>query len=884
MIRQFFQNLAIGRMRQQLNQFTQWVNQRGWSPAADYWAKVCWLALAYCVAGRIGLELAMVGSLVTLVWMPTGIAVAALFRWGWRFWPGVWLGALAVNLIVGANFGVSLGVSLGNTLAPVVAALALKRWRFNPDIGSARDVLIFVGVAALLSMTVSASGGALSLLAGRNISTDQAGYAWFTWWLGDAVGVILAGMALVTYRSAEYRRLLSGELRGALVVSVIWVLLVGFAWMTVPANPVGQILSLTFPVGVLVWIAFRLGPSPAAFAVMGLAILGSWALVHGSGPFADDQLYLAITKFWAYMNTVAIVVLLVSALNGERTKAHHNLARSEARFRSLTKLSSDWYWEQDADFRFVRVEGEGETESANPMAIAEQIGQTRWELPALNLSESDWEVHKATLAAHLPFYDFEIARKDRAGVTRWSSVSGVPSRGPGGTFTGYHGVGKDITERKRAQDAVTQLAHYDRLTGLPNRTLFMDRLTTEIQRVKRSGQQVGVMLLDLDDFKAVNDTLGHDQGDLLLMQAAQRIRSCLRETDVVGRLGGDEFTVIVGGVEDIRAIEVIAEKVLAVLVQPFQLAAGKGFVSASIGIAMYPSDEMQIDDLLKAADQAMYAAKAAGRNRFNFFTRELQNLAQHRQWLTRELHEALRLQQFSVVYQPIINLETGRCSKAEALVRWQHPDQGAISPAQFIGVAESSGLIVPLGEWVFQQAAQQVRRLRSILDVNFQISVNKSPVQFNDADKVRIPWRQQLEALGLPGDSIVAEITEGLLLDDKPTVAQRLREFQEAGIQVALDDFGTGFSSLAYLQKHDIDYLKIDQVFVRNLACSAKDLAVCEAIVVMAHKLGLKVIAEGVETTEQRDLLRAAGCDYAQGYLFAKPLSAQALEAFLSGQ
>ena len=847
-----------------------------------YWLRVILLGLCYCIAGRIGLELAVVGSLVTLIWMPTGIAVAALFRWGPAYWPGVWLGALAVNTVVSGNLFLSLAVSMGNTLAPMVAAFALRRMKFDADIGSARDVLVFVGVAALLSMTVSASGGALALLIGHNILAEQFGFTWFTWWLGDAVGVILTGMALVTYRHAEYRRLLVGERRSMLVVSLVWVFLVGFTWMTVPANPVGQILSLTFPVGVLVWIAFRLGPSPAALAVMVFSLLGSWALVNGHGPFTDPLLYLAITKFWAYMNTVAILVLLVSALNGERTKAHQSLVRSEERFRSLTRLSSDWYWEQDAEFKFVRVEGA--LSSDKPLAMTERMGHTRWDHSALNLDAEAWAMHKGTLDAHLPFYDFEIARKDSAGITRWYSVSGEPLRGPGSSFLGYHGVGKDITEKKLAQDAVIHLAHFDRLTGLPNRTRFMERLSTEIQLAKRTGQRLGVMLLDLDDFKAINDSQGHDQGDLLLLQSAQRITKCLRETDVVARLGGDEFAVMVTAIDDAAVTEGIAEKIRVELACPFQLAAGMGFVSASIGIAIYPQDEAQIDNLLKAADQAMYAAKSAGRNRIHFFTRELQVRAQHRQWLTRELHEALRDNQFSVVYQPIVSLQTGHCTKAEALVRWHHPTHGNISPAEFIGVAETCGLITPLGEWVFNQAALQVQHLRKTVNPSFQISVNKSPAQFSDADKAFVPWSEQLSALGLPGNSIVAEITEGLLLDDKPAVAERLREFQVAGIQVALDDFGTGFSSLAYLQKHDIDYLKIDQAFVRNLSPGSRELALCEAIVVMAHKLGLEVIAEGVETEGQLTLLRAAGCDHAQGYLFAKPMPAQSLGVYLQDQ
>jgi diguanylate cyclase (GGDEF)-like protein len=477
--------------------------------------------------------------------------------------------------------------------------------------------------------------------------------------------------------------------------------------------------------------------------------------------------------------------------------------------------------------------------------------------------------------------DFEIQRKDRSGFVRWLSVSGTPIRDGRGRFTGYRGIGRDITARKQAEESVKHLAHFDTLTGLPNRAMFMERLAQEMAHAQRKGGALALLLLDLDHFKGVNDTLGHDQGDRLLVQAAQRITACLRQSDTVARIGGDEFVVILTDIEDSQPIERAAEKVLEAMGTPFNLAAGTGFVSASVGIALYPRDAQTIDELLKSADQAMYAAKDAGRNRFSFFTSALQERAQHRLWLIREMHDALRDGHFWVAYQPIIDLATGRCNKAEALLRWQHPVRGAINPGEFIAVAESCGLITPIGDWVFEQAAMQVRSWRARIDPTFQVSVNKSPLQFSNPVRSTAPWGTRLAAMGLDGNSIVAEITEGLLLDGNPLVAETLKAMGEAGIQVALDDFGTGFSSLAYLQKHDIDYLKIDQAFVRNMAPGTKDLSLCEAIVVMAHKLGLQVIAEGVETEQQRDLLRAAGCDFAQGYFFSRPVSAEALEAHL---
>jgi EAL domain-containing protein (putative c-di-GMP-specific phosphodiesterase class I) len=306
------------------------------------------------------------------------------------------------------------------------------------------------------------------------------------------------------------------------------------------------------------------------------------------------------------------------------------------------------------------------------------------------------------------------------------------------------------------------------------------------------------------------------------------------------------------------------------------------YVSASIGITVYPDDSTDVDVLMKNADQAMYLAKKNGRNRSSYFTPALQAAAQTRLRLINDLRGALAANQFSVYFQPIVEMATGSIHKAEALLRWQHPTRGMVSPMEFIPLAEDTGLIIEIGDWVFNVAARQVQRLRAVHHPQFQISVNKSPVQFRDDGSHHNAWYAYLQELNLPGQSIAVEITEGLLLDAASVVTEKLLAFRDAGIQVALDDFGTGYSSLSYLKKFDIDYLKIDQSFTRNLAHGSSDMALSEAIIVMAHKLDLQVIAEGVETEEQRELLVAAGCDYAQGYLFAKPMPAKELEKWLA--
>jgi diguanylate cyclase (GGDEF)-like protein/PAS domain S-box-containing protein len=438
----------------------------------------------------------------------------------------------------------------------------------------------------------------------------------------------------------------------------------------------------------------------------------------------------------------------------------------------------------------------------------------------------------------------------------------------------------DITKAKQADELVWKQANFDSLTGLPNRNMFHDRLQLAIKQVHRNGLPMALLFLDLDQFKDVNDTLGHDRGDVLLKETAQRLNTCVREIDTVARMGGDEFTIILGELEDLRSIDRIARSILQSLSEPFLIDTETVYLSVSVGITVYPDDTTKIDELLKNADQAMYAAKEAGRNSFRYFTRAMQDTADNRMHIGNDLRSALSDHQFLLNYQPIVELASGAIHKAEALIRWHHPQRGLISPVDFITIAEETGLIVDMGDWVFKETAQQVKHWRTLFDPQFQVSVNKSPVQFRNR-KCILVWPEHLLEIGLPGEGIVIEITEGLLMDVSSEVSSKLLGYRDVGIEISLDDFGTGYSSLSYLNKYHIDYLKIDQSFVRNLASGSSDLALCEAIIVMAHKLGIKVIGEGIETAVQRDLLLDAGCDYGQGYFFSKPVAAKEFEKFL---
>ncbi len=450
-----------------------------------------------------------------------------------------------------------------------------------------------------------------------------------------------------------------------------------------------------------------------------------------------------------------------------------------------------------------------------------------------------------------------------------------------GSVHRYVALFSDITEKKEAEGLIWQQANFDLLTELPNRRRFRDRLDQDMKKCRRDGTSLAIFFLDLDRFKEVNDALGHDNGDLLLIEAARRIRDCVRETDLVARFGGDEFTVALPDLEDEGPVQYIALKIIDALSAAFTLGAEKVFVTASIGITLFPGDGSEIEELFKHADQALYAAKAAGRNRFSYFTPELQIAALDRMRLTNDMRGALSSGQFSLHFQPVVDMATGDIRKAEALIRWRHPQRGIVSPGQFIPIAEASGLIVEIGAWVFREATAWVKRWRDAGHRDFQVSINQSPREFQGDGNSYSEWVTRLQEAGLPGQCLVVEITEGLLLDASAQVKTKLLELSAAGIEVALDDFGVGYSSLSYLKNLDIDYLKIDQSFTRNLALGSSDMALSEAIIVMAHKLGLEVIAEGVETQAQLDLLRAAGCDYGQGFLFAEPMSGEAFEKLL---
>ncbi|RJG25895.1 putative bifunctional diguanylate cyclase/phosphodiesterase [Massilia cavernae] len=550
------------------------------------------------------------------------------------------------------------------------------------------------------------------------------------------------------------------------------------------------------------------------------------------------------------------------------------LERSEERFRRIVHSAEEGIWEIDAA---------SITTFVNPK-MAAMLGYDIEEMLDRPLVAFMDQEGRALLERNIGRRQQGIAERhefkfiSREAREVWTTMSTSPILDAAGNYLGALAMVTDITDRKASTEQIWQQANFDYLTGLPNRHMFMDRLRQETRKADRSAAFLALLFIDLDHFKEVNDQQGHAAGDALLVETTRRIGACVRSSDTLARMGGDEFTVILSGLDHVSSVERIAQSIIAALSKPFDLRGQRVLISASVGIALYPPDAKDLDELLARADQAMYASKNGGRNRFSYFTPDLQEAAQARQNMGADLRRAITAGQFEILYQPIVSLHTGAVHKAEALLRWHHPTRGLLGPAEFIPFAESNGMIVDIGDWVFREAARQAHAWQASIDPSFQVNVNKSPVQFRRDADMYDGWLTYLEQLGLPRQSIVIEITESVLMQGAEQVLARLQQYRAMGLQVALDDFGTGYSSLSHLKKFDIDYVKIDQSFVSQLETDDGDLALCEAIIAMAHKLGLKVVAEGVETPGQRQLLAEAGCDYAQGYVFAHPLPAGEFE------
>ena len=571
---------------------------------------------------------------------------------------------------------------------------------------------------------------------------------------------------------------------------------------------------------------------------------------------------------------------LMGVVGTARDVTEQKAAQDKLRLASLVlEHSSEALLATDADNRIVEV---------NP-AFTALTGYTRDEVLGRNPSllssgrqgpdfyKAMW--HDLTTQGH---WQGELwnQRKNGEVFAEWLTINTIYH--PDGSVHRRVALFSDVTQKKLAEELIWKQANFDALTGLPNRRMFLDRLAQDLLKAQRSGHRLAVFFLDLDHFKEVNDRLGHETGDLLLREAAQRLSACVRASDTVARLGGDEFTVILPDVDAPARVETIAHNIIGALSRPYALNGHLAHITVSIGITFYPQDATDIESLLENADQAMYEAKRNGRNSFDVFTRALQDRAQGHVDLMADLRQAMGNGQLKLYFQPIVSLQSGKLHKVEALLRWYHPQRGMVGPAEFIPLAEECGLIHALGDWVFEQAVAQARRWSGLAGGEVKMALNLSPLQLLRAHVRRLGWGEQLALSGLRGDNFVIEIPENLLHDSSQVVKDQLKVFQDAGTGVSVDHVGAGCTTFMELKKRQVDYFKIERSTIQNLAPGSDELALARAVVVMAHQLSLSVIAEGVETRQQHRLLCELGCDFAQGYFYAKPMAAEGIELLLA--
>jgi diguanylate cyclase (GGDEF)-like protein len=720
------------------------------------------------------------------------------------------------------------------------------------------------GLIVCLALWNSASHAALSVWILVLLAT--ASLATLSWWRRRTRPTSAASPAAIRRATMHAAWLAS-----------IWAV-VPVAWFA-GAGPSQRMLIAILTSGMMSAGAFALATVPTASLIY-VAILtasAAWALIAGGEPtYAWSGALLAIYTGFIIAGVLSAARLFTARLASER-EAERQGHMVGLLLRDFEEHAAEVLWEVDRDGGFTHVShrfasllgsAAGESPPASLLAMIEQC-----RLPVE--SDGGRTALLKALSTNRPFRDIVLPVRTHQGP-RWWSITGKPVNGEDGHFDGWRGVIADVTGEKRAQQRLQQLALCDPLTGLANRTVLRDRLARFIGRGGANRRSGALLFIDLDQFKTINDTLGHSVGDAVLQVVAVRLESVVRGRDLLARLGGDEFAIVLcdaGGAEEVAAV---AQRLLRELAVPCSAHGCQVTLGASVGIALLPEHGASVDEALSNADLALYAAKAAGRGRFEFFASSLGERPRRRLALEQELRQAEAREQLTLHWQPQIGLAAGSPVRAEALLRWTHPDLGAIAPAEFIPVAEDCGLIDALGRWVLQRACREA----ADLPAGMSISVNVSPSQLMRSDFVA-GVEDALLATGLPPRQLEIEVTESILIDNVAAALENLRQLKQLGVRIALDDFGTGYSSLGYLLRFPFDTLKIDGEFVRELLSRSDTLAIARTIIALAATLGMETVAEGVETPAQLDLLRDAGCDSVQGYLLARPMPLGQLCALL---
>ena len=830
------------------------------------------VGIAYFAVAKLGLSFSEGHAIVSAVWPPSGLGLAAAIVFGPRVAPAIFLAAVASNATGDSSLPSAIGIAAGNALAAVTGAVLLARVGFVPSLRRMRDVVALAGLGAAVSTAVNATIGTTTLLAAGVADPDNVWAFWRVWWLGDLTGVLLvappllllaardAGGAWGAGRPRDGARIAEASLlAGALVAVMLIVLHEG--------------VTLAFPIfPLIVLAAMRFGQAGAVTAALVVSTIAVAYTTDGRGPFTGGAPDMDLLRAQVFVGLAALTGLLVASMRSEWERAEDALARLEKSERALAEAQrlaaiGSWDWDVVADrvawsdelYRIVGVErGRFEIGFDSYLAI---------------MHPDDRELLRREMETALrttePFrFEHRVIRP--SGEVRTIDSRGRVEVDAEGRVVRMTGTGQDVTERRAAERLLEHQALHDPLTGLPNRALFLDRLQHALARARRPGTSLAVYFCDVDDFKDVNDSLGHDAGDELLIALPARLREGLRSGDTVARFGGDEFVVLCEDLDSEGEAIRIAERIGEAFALPFELEGRPHHLSVSVGVVFARGGAATAAELLRDADAAMYRAKGRGKGGFELYDAQMRASLVARLETESDLRGALERRELRLHWQPVVALAASEADDAfvgaEALVRWQHPERGLLAPAAFIAVAEDSGLIAPLGAWVLEEACRQARAWGG----GRFASVNLSPRQLSHSD-VPALLERALEETGVDPGLLELEITENVLMEQSADTLATLRRLKAMGVRLVLDDFGTGWSSLAYLKRFPLDGLKIDREFVAGLGSSAEDTAIVAAVLSMAQALDLAVIAEGVETDAQLAWLRARGCGFAQGYLLGRP-------------
>lgn len=878
--------------------------------AWQHWPSI-WLVtiVTYVILGKACLELGTIGGTASPFWLPTGLIVALSFIYGYRVLPGIFIsqGLFAFFFEPGAPWK-DLMMATGNLWeGAAVCYFAPRLMQGNDPLGSLRNFFAILAATAIGSIFNSLAGSAALLFSGL-IPLSAFGNVMLSWSVGDLGGMLIVAPAIFAWWKPSL-----GEWQGNRLHEFLLLLLmaatIAYAIFSRPLSLSSAPLSFVL-LPLLLWPALRFGSKSCTLINALVICIVIWGTAKGYGPFCSTSSSESLVIVQVFTSVIVFTSLLTLIVSRDRLRVTEELRQHtdllEATIVERTKqLTTELAERKQAEA--AREESESRANqiidvAPNGMVLADQsgtivsinaslgklLGYRREELIGQpleilipdrfhgghgNLMRGYFASPKSRLMG--PGQDLTAKKKDGSEVA--VEIGLAPLNNSQGCFVLANIV--DVSVRMQAEQRIKHLAYRDSLTDLPNRVLLRDRVEQSISVAHREGINIALLFLDLDHFKNINDSLGHAVGDWILKEVAQRLSYPLREMDTVGRLGGDEFLIVLPG-NDADAAAHVAQKLLSETRKPYVHKSRSLTLTPSIGIAVYPKDGTNFDDLLKAADTAMYRAKDEGRNAYRFYTEEMNQAVFQRMVLESNLHRAIENNEFLLHYQPKFDLNHQTLIGIEALVRWNQPEMGMISPGQFIPVAEASGLIMDIGKWVIEEACRQIRAWEDQGLPSVRVAVNFSPRQFAARNIVELVT-DTLQKFGLGGEVLEMEITESLLAQDMEYTMEALQTLRILGIHVAVDDFGTGYSSLSYLKRFPIDRLKIDQSFVRDLETDPNDRAIATAVVTLGHSLGMRVIAEGVETAQQMEILRKMGCDEIQGYYLGQPMSADDMRMLL---